>query len=629
MNKYDKESNLTENQQGAIDYLKNNKIEYLYTEMLNNLVNSQSKEPVIHMIRYLASLVEESELENEGIKVEKLEKIEPSPLIKDFHFPSTATVFLKNYIKPEVYEKLKEVRTALGGHISHIIHAGLKVDNKETVGIYATDGEAYTKFAPIFQPAQKTFQDYDKNFALYDIPDHRGVFSLGKDLSIKERLMSIRMKYARNLKGYPYNPYAKPHTLREVKEKLLTIIRSYQENEKGNFYEMNDDKIQELESQFFDREENLFNSFGTTKEHSGIFLSEDQKVAYLINFNDHLQMVLYDSACNYADSYQRLKKIHSHFESHIEFDYHSNYGYLTTCPSNVGMGLKISSWLNIPNVVNQGNFLVCCKRWSLRFKKNLNALGHKGDNEIISKHKHGVSEVSFINSYISKICSLINFENNLQFNPDYVEKPLDVSRMKENIKALYQTFFDKYKFVTTPNLKSFNSLFKLDSTKGPAGQYFILIPDKESYILYNHFIFDYITAFTNINMLEITQNAESLAKLKELYASDTGLTSHHNLTSEVIQNFDSQNFKNLKRITMVLRRNIKKHNFTESLNEAQLKKMYTRFLALCNDIKEAFGGSVIEETEIKNLYSTEFKFIFEEFMQMFKDKCKQFYLTLI
>jgi hypothetical protein len=37
------------------------------------------------------------------------------------------------------------VKTSLGGHISHIIDAGLKAEAKETIGIYATDGQVKIK----------------------------------------------------------------------------------------------------------------------------------------------------------------------------------------------------------------------------------------------------------------------------------------------------------------------------------------------------------------------------------------------------------------------------------------------------------------------------------------------------
>jgi protein-arginine kinase len=607
--------NLNENQKSAADYIKNNNVDVLFAEMLNTLVQSNSKEPIVYMIRYLASLVDEADLKKENIKIENLEKIEPIPIVKDFFLPEDSTVFLKKFIDSKVFDQLKRVKTSLGGHISHIIQAGLKVDNKETVGIYATDGEAYTKFVPLFQPAIKFLQNYDKYYSLFDIPDHRGIFDLPMDVVNKGSMQCVRFKYARNLKGFPYLPYAKMKTKALINEKLMKAIKSNKENENGKYVEMeliskssseNFPEIYEIKNKFFDAEENLFTSLGASKEYSGIFVSEDQKVAYLLNFNDHLQIVVLDDTCNFKQTYNRIRKIHDDLTQELEFDYHSEYGYLTSCPSNIGMGFKISTMLSIPNVVNHGNFMICCKRWSLRLKKN--TLFEKGSNEIISKHKVGVSEIAFINSYIVKICSLINFELNLVENPSYVEKQLEATKLKENIKSLYQNYWDKYKFITTPNMKSFNSLFKLDSNKNT---YNLFVPDKESYIIYKDFLFDYITAFSNVNMVETTAK-DKQESLQELY--------NRKLTDDEIKEFDDKEKQNLRKTTMIIRRNIKRDNFTASLTVERLKGLYARFLVLANDIKTAYGGAVIEESEIDTLYSTDFKFILEEYNQMFKDK---------
>jgi hypothetical protein len=47
--------NLSENQQKALDYIKNNKIDALFTEMLNNVVASGTNEPVVHMVIIIIS----------------------------------------------------------------------------------------------------------------------------------------------------------------------------------------------------------------------------------------------------------------------------------------------------------------------------------------------------------------------------------------------------------------------------------------------------------------------------------------------------------------------------------------------------------------------------------------------
>jgi protein arginine kinase len=204
--------------------------------------------------------------------------------------------------------------------------------------------------------------EYDRNYSLFELSETKDVFSIGKIPSIKDKIFSIRFKYARNIKGFPYLPYAKEHTKLEIKQKLLKAILRLDENKEGKFYNFpqNDSdqaynkKFLEIENKFFDKEENFFSTLNLSNENAGVFLSADENVAYLINFNDHLQIVIQDQSCNFKECYHIIKKIHHHLSTEINFDYNAEYGYLTSCPSNLGMGLRISAILSIPKTAEQG-----------------------------------------------------------------------------------------------------------------------------------------------------------------------------------------------------------------------------------------------------------------------------------
>ncbi len=544
-------------------------------------------------------------MEAEKIVIENLEKIEAVPLIKDFKMPENLTVFLKHFIDREIYDKYKEQKTVLGGTISHMINTGIKVDNKETVGIYATDGEAYSKFNQIFQKAIDYLHKYEKYFALYDLPDYsNNILSLPDS----KKLHSIRFKYARNLKGFPYLPYIKAHTKKVIQDKILAAITNAEI--KGTYHEIEhlhkeSTEIHELENKFFDREENFFHSLSYTKEFSGIFLSEDGSVAFLINFNDHLQIVAVDENSNFSETYNKIKSIHSKLEKELHFDTDPVYGYLTSCPSNIGQGLKVSSFLDIPNAVTHGYFVLGLSRWSLRYKKHSSE--HRTFYELMSKHKIGVSESAFINSYIVKIASMINIENKLLENPKFAVKQLESNKLKENVRLLYQNYFEKYKFIVTPNGVSFNGLFNLNSKKNA---YNLLIADKESYLIFKDFIYDYLTATSNVHMNELSEKRDSL---RQKY--------HNTLRSEELESFDAIE-KNVQKTSIIVRRNVDEFNFTSIMNHSDLKSAYKVFLNVAKSLQSQFGGSVIDENNLESLYNLDFKFISEELAQMVRDKSK-------
>jgi hypothetical protein len=67
------------------------------------------------------------------------------------------------------------------------------------------------------------------------------------------------------LKGYPYLPYAKLKTRKEVKEKLLNAIKKINENNRGKYFDLesitkdNSSEFELYQNKFYDKEENFFN----------------------------------------------------------------------------------------------------------------------------------------------------------------------------------------------------------------------------------------------------------------------------------------------------------------------------------------------------------------------------------
>jgi len=61
--------NLSRAQEKAKSFIEEFQVEKIISEMLNSLVHSRDPKPIIFMIKYLASLVTEQELDENGIVV--------------------------------------------------------------------------------------------------------------------------------------------------------------------------------------------------------------------------------------------------------------------------------------------------------------------------------------------------------------------------------------------------------------------------------------------------------------------------------------------------------------------------------------------------------------------------------
>lgn len=67
---YQGSKKLNKAQAKAKEYVDKHKVEKLISEMVNSLVHTRDKKPIIYMIKYLANQCTKEELEDNGIQVE-------------------------------------------------------------------------------------------------------------------------------------------------------------------------------------------------------------------------------------------------------------------------------------------------------------------------------------------------------------------------------------------------------------------------------------------------------------------------------------------------------------------------------------------------------------------------------
>lgn len=298
------------------------------------------------------------------------------------------------------------------------------------------------------------------------------------------------------------------------------------------------------------------------KENCGIFLANESKdiknnkgelssnLVFLINFNDHLQIINYTNEYQVLKPYEEIIKISEKMEKALEFDYQEDIGYLTTCPTNAGQGLKISAYLKIPKVINNGNTPLLFNRWSLRSKRV--DTSDSEVYEILSKCKLKVEPLKFLNSFIIKVNSLINFENKLNSEVNFTMKKHN--QLSSSTQGVYDYFYDHYKLVSCENKDTyffFNEQFPIaNSGSVPICPTEIVPTCYDSLHTYRSFFNDYITGQTGINMLDLHKDIENREKLVQFYNETSAFSGHSSddisIKFKIFRNFSDLDFFNSK-----------------------------------------------------------------------------------
>jgi len=75
---------------------------------------------------------------------------------------------------------------------------------------------------------------------------------------------------------------------------------------------------------------------------------ETGSVALMLNEEDHLRVQLLRSGLRIDELFEQSHQVSRGLEQVLDFAFHPRFGYLTSCPTNVGTGMRVSVMLHLP-----------------------------------------------------------------------------------------------------------------------------------------------------------------------------------------------------------------------------------------------------------------------------------------
>lgn len=177
-------------------------------------------------------------------------------------------------------------------------------------------------------------------------------------------ILSSRVRFARNLSGFPFPIKANQQELNEILA-MISLAVTKQANLANLFSETQSivlDKITPLQAEFLVERHLISPDFiqklvtkkqNKTANSNGraVFINKDETVSLMVNEEDHLRFQVLTAGFNFQQGYEKLNELDNNLESVLNFCYSPRYGYLTACPSNVGTGLRASILIHLPGLI--------------------------------------------------------------------------------------------------------------------------------------------------------------------------------------------------------------------------------------------------------------------------------------
>ncbi|KIL34518.1 ATP:guanido phosphotransferase [Cohnella kolymensis] len=167
-------------------------------------------------------------------------------------------------------------------------------------------------------------------------------------------VISSRVRIARNIRSMPFPMMAEPQQSQSVMEQLLDVAESGRLNGLGQLERIRLSDLTELEKLVLVEKHLISPNLANESRNGALILSPNEAISIMINEEDHLRIQCLCSGFQIRQAWDWASKIDDIFEEQVDYAFDEKHGYLTSCPTNVGTGIRASVMMHLPALVITG-----------------------------------------------------------------------------------------------------------------------------------------------------------------------------------------------------------------------------------------------------------------------------------
>ncbi len=164
-------------------------------------------------------------------------------------------------------------------------------------------------------------------------------------------VFSSRIRLARNFRAFPFPNRANLNQLANVQHEVENILSGLEQSLGCPFDRVDMERLTPLQKEVLIEKRLISRNFIRNTQHRVAFISADQRVSLMVNEEDHLRIQCMTSGLDLENLFVLASKIDDLFESQLDWAFDEKMGYLTSCPTNLGTGLRASVLLHLPGLV--------------------------------------------------------------------------------------------------------------------------------------------------------------------------------------------------------------------------------------------------------------------------------------
>ena len=244
-------------------------------------------------------------------------------------------------------------------------------------------------------------------------------------------VVSTRIRAARNIRGFPLPPGASRASAAAVEGILKATFEGLRGDLKGTYYPlggMDAATEADLQAQGFlfqkPKTTNLLTNAGAARfwpESRGIFHNDSKTALAWCNEEDHCRIISMADGGDVKSVFARFASLSAAMQASAEeagaaLMHSRNLGFIGSCPSNLGTGLRASVMVVLPKLTEHLALLEkVCDAFDLqpRGSAGEHSAAEGGKWDISNKQRIGFSEVQLVQKMIDGVSKVIEIEEQI------------------------------------------------------------------------------------------------------------------------------------------------------------------------------------------------------------------------
>merc|ERR1712227_1143618 len=337
------------------------------------------------------------------------------PTIKSTHS------LVAKHVTKERWDKVKDIETKTCGFtIAKACACAIEFDNQHC-GIYAGDWDSYKDFSEIFDAIIQEYHGISpdaKHTSDMDADEIKGNIEPGVPVH------STRIRVGRNVDGFGLSPGITKQQRIDLEKAFSSALKNLTGDLAGSYYPLTgmDEAVrQQLVDDHFlfvsgDRNLTVAGMERDWPEGRGIFHNDEKTFLIWVNEEDQLRIISMQKGGDVRAVFGRLARGISAVQDSVmkesgkDFCLDPKYGYIHSCPTNLGTGMRASVHVDLPGWTAHGvdKLKARCEELQLQTRGTRGESGGQTGHtyDISNKHRLGYSEVELVQKMIDGVNTL-------------------------------------------------------------------------------------------------------------------------------------------------------------------------------------------------------------------------------